>query len=321
MKRCLPYIFLSFVALTTTGQNTVHDEVLSTFKEAYNEKDAEAVFKLFNGSMQAKVDLPTIENIVATFQKYYGALISFQYNKPEGTHSVYTAYFERGMQTLLLSLDENNLINGLLFKPIEDDGTPAKISRNSTPLQLPFKGEWFTVWGGDTKAQNYHVVNKAQRRAFDFLIVKNNRTFERSGTRNEDYYAFGKPLYAVCDAEVVKVTTGVMDNKPGTMNPAQEFGNSIILKTSAEEYIVYAHFENETIQVAVGDRVVAGQYLGNCGNSGNSTEPHLHLHIQDGPDPYTATGVTCYFEEILVNGNPEKDYSPVRLDKIAPLAR
>jgi murein DD-endopeptidase MepM/ murein hydrolase activator NlpD len=321
MKPLFSIIFLAFVTLTITGQNTVQDEVLSSFKEAYNEKDAEAVFKLFNSSMKASVDLPTTTNIVTTFQKYYGALTAFQYKKKEATHSVYTAYFEKGLQTLLLSLDENNLISGLLFKPLEDDGRPAKMSRNSTPLQLPFKGEWFTVWGGDTKAQNYHVVNKAQRRAFDFLIIKNNKTFERSGTRNEDYYAFGKPLYAVCDAEVIHVTTGVMDNKPGTMNPAQEFGNSIILKTSADEYIVYAHFEDETIQVAKGDRVIAGQYLGNCGNSGNSSEPHLHVHIQDGPDPYTATGVTCYFEDVIVNGIPQKEYSPVRLDKIAPLTQ
>ena len=100
------------------------------------------------------------------------------------------------------SANAEGKINGLQFKPYE---APPKFERNTTLLAMPFKGEWFTFWGGTEKRQNYHVVSPTQRGAFDFLIIdKNNRSYQRSGTRNEDYYAFGKPLYAVCDAQVYK---------------------------------------------------------------------------------------------------------------------
>ena len=101
------------------------------------------------------------------------------------------------------------------------------------------------------------------------------------------------------------------------MNPGQPTGNTVVLKTDNNEYIFYAHFENSTIKVKEGQRVKKGQYLGNCGNSGNSTEPHLHLHMQDGPDLRADIGVKCHFEALMVNGERKEDYSPVRLDYIS----
>jgi murein DD-endopeptidase MepM/ murein hydrolase activator NlpD len=161
------------------------------------------------------------------------------------------------------------------------------------------------------------VINKTHQGAFDFVVLdKNDKTFERSGTRNEDYFAFGKPLYAVCDAEVVEVITGVHDNPPGRMNPAQPFGNMITLKTASNEFIVYAHFEEATIRVKKGDKVKKGQQLGNCGNSGNSSQPHLHFHLQDRAANFQAIGATSYFQNISVNGGLEKEYSPVKNDKV-----
>jgi murein DD-endopeptidase MepM/ murein hydrolase activator NlpD len=76
------------------------------------------------------------------------------------------------------------------------------------------------------------------------------------------------------------------------------------------------HFKQGSIQVRQGDRIKQGQLLGLCGNSGNSSEPHLHFHLQNTEDFNIATGVKCYFNKLLVNGVLQTDYSPVKGNKI-----
>lgn len=312
-------LFLNLLAFPMLqAQSEAYKQLLLEFQQQFNNKDAEAVFGLMDNHMQSQLGIENVTSIVHTFRLNLGALQNLTYLKTEGITEVYEAQFEQGKQHIAFSVNKDGKFNGLRFLPAPEEQTVAKMERSKTSLALPFKGQWFTFWGGDTKAQNYHVVSKTQKHAFDFLILgKGNKTYERSGTRNEDYYAFGKPIYAVCDAEVFQVITGVADNKPGAMNPAQALGNSVTLKTANNEYIVYAHFEYGTVQVKEGDRVKKGQMLGRCGNSGNSSEPHLHLHIQDGPNPLTSIGVKCYFEKVQRRDTILTDYSPVRLDVIS----
>lgn len=310
-------LLLVFTTLPTFAQSEAYSTVLKDFQSHYNKQEPQHIFDMFDSLMQQSVNLETTQQIVTSFNNKFGKLLAFEYTSSEASAEKHIGTFEKGQLTISISLNDQNKINELLFTPFEDT-SPSKFDRNTTPLALPFKGEWFTFWGGDTKAQNYHVLSRTQKHAFDFVILgSNGSTYERSGTRNEDYYAFGKYLYAVCDAEVVKVITGVRDNKPGEMNPSQAFGNCVVLKTENDEYIVYAHFEEGTLKLKEGDLVKKGQYLGNCGNSGNSSEPHLHFHIQDGPDLYSAGGVKCYFEAIKVNGTIEKDYSPAKNDRVS----
>src|SRR5699024_1052259 len=112
------------------------------------------------------------------------------------------------------------------------------------------------------------------------------------------YYAFGKEIIAPCDAKVVLVVDGVKDNKPGVMNPIYLPGNTVILKTANNEYLFFAHFKQHSIVVEQDDEVKQGQLLGLCGNSGNSSEPHLHFHIQNAENMNRATGIKCYFENL-----------------------
>ncbi|MCW5519609.1 peptidoglycan DD-metalloendopeptidase family protein [Aureitalea sp. L0-47] len=299
------------------AQTPAYVAVIEKFQQSYNNENSEAIFDLFNAQMKQAVNRETTSQIISSFQTRYGMMKSFDFKESEGLLEIYIGHFERGKQTIQISLDEQEQISGLLFKPFSAS-RPPKFERNTTKLGMPFRGKWFTVWGGDTKAQNYHVNFPSQQGAFDFLVLgKNNKTYERSGTRNEDYFAFGQPIFAVCDAEVIEVITGVEDNKPGAMNAAQPLGNAVVLKTSNDEYIFYAHFEKGTVKVEEGQMVKRGQILGNCGNSGNSSEAHLHLHIQDGPDVFSDVGAKCYFEKIMVNGELKTDYSPVRLDRIS----
>lgn len=317
MKKILYIVLLcSFVSYSQSEKNVM---ALQQFQELYNDNKSEAIFQMLSEPFQQKVTLSGMQQLIMNFQSHFGAFNSYTFIEGANGRDTFIGDFENGQQQIGIYVDENNNISGLLFKPVEHNN-PPKFERNTTALQLPFKGEWFTYWGGNTKAQNYHVATKVQQGAFDFLkLGPGDKSYRRSGTRNEDYYAFGQPLYAVCDAEVYEVRTGIDDNRPTQMNPAHPLGNSVTLKTANDEYIVYAHFEKGTIVVKKGDRVQAGDYLGNCGNSGNSSEPHLHLHIQDGPNMMTAVGARCYFEEVLVNGEVKKDYSPVKFDRISPI--
>lgn len=320
MIKFLSITMILFNVTIASAQTPSYVTVLESFKNNFNTNNPQGVFNLFGDAMQEQVNLETVTAIVATFASNFGSIKEFQFLQQQGQVETYLTIFEKGKQKTQLVLNESNQIIGLLFQPYDDPTETALFDRNTTPLQLPFKGEWFTFWGGDNKAINYHVTNKTQRGAFDFVIRnKRGQSFEKSGTRNEDYFAFGKPLYAVCDATVHKVITGIKDNKPGEMNASQPTGNTVILKTKNEEFIVYAHFEEGTIQVKEGDYVKKGQKLGACGNSGNSSEPHLHLHIQDSDNMLDAFGAKTFFEKIIVNGEVKEDYSPVQGDFISAI--
>ncbi len=300
-----------------TAQSTDVVSVLKKMQTHYNNTHYDSILPMFSDDFLKKVPASALENLFIRFKKDLGVLESFKFEKQEDIVAIYIAHFTNGEVKTSIAIDNSLKIKGLLFKPIETHIEP-NFTRNETPFKLPFKGEWFTFWGGDTKAQNYHVTVKSQQGAFDFMIQgPSNRSYQRSGRRNEDYYAFGKPLYAVCDAEIVAVNTGVHDNPPGRMNPTEPFGNMITLKTAKDEFIVYAHFEESTIKVKKGDKVVQGQYLGNCGNSGNSSEPHLHFHLQDRANSFQAVGATSYFKNVMVNDSLHPEYSPVKFDVIS----
>ncbi len=316
-KHVLLLILLTCVSISVFAQNKKNVLALTKLQDHYNVGDNGAIHELLSESFQQKVSLAAMNQLLTSFQENFGKFTSFTFSESQGGRDTFLGNFENGQQNIGIYVDEDNKIAGLLFKPIENNA-PAKFERNTSKLRLPFNGEWMTYWGGTEKRQNYHVTTKVQQGAFDFLkLGKDNRSYQRSGTRNEDYYAFGQPLYAVCDATVHEVNTGIEDNRPAFMNPAQPLGNSVMLKTENEEYIVYAHLENGTVAVKTGDKVTKGQYLGNCGNSGNSSEAHLHLHIQDGPNLMTAAGARCFFEDVMVNGELKQDYSPVKYDKVS----
>ncbi len=203
----------------------------------------------------------------------------------------------------------------MYIKPFEDN--TQTIQRNTTKLALPFHGSWFVVWGGDTKELNYHVQNRAQKNAFDIIQVDSSgKSYRTDGKTNEDYYAFGKEIIAPCNGKVVQVVNGVKDNIPGEMNTYDVGGNTVIIKTANDEYLVFCHFKHNSIVVKEGQDVRQGELLGLCGNTGNSSEPHLHFHIENVENMNIATGIKCFFDQIMVNGQLKKDYSPIQNDHI-----
>lgn len=320
MKNLTLILFFHLIGLGLFAQTeqAKFNLAMETFVQHFNQGDGQAVFEMMDDNMQTQLGLDSTKNIISTLLENLGNIQGFTLIQQHQNTEVFETSFERGKQNIVLSMNPDGSMAGLYVQPAKETPKTAKFERNTSQIDLPFRGSWFTFWGGDTKAENYHVVSAAQKHAFDFIIVDaEGKSYQRSGTRNEDYYAFGKPLFAACDAMVDKVITGIRDNKPGTMNPKEPFGNAVVLKTANNEYLVYAHFEQGTIKVKEGDQVKNGQLLGRCGNSGNSSEPHLHFHMQDGPDLKNAVGVKTFFRKVIMNDASERsDYSPVKNDRI-----
>jgi murein DD-endopeptidase MepM/ murein hydrolase activator NlpD len=80
-------------------------------------------------------------------------------------------------------------------------------------------------------------------------------------------------------------------------------GNLIIIDHENGEYSVLAHFKKGSIVVKAGETVVSGQFIGLCGNSGHSSQPHLHYHLQTIPIIFTGEGLPAQFLSCISNGN------------------
>ncbi|MDB5164852.1 MAG: peptidase family [Candidatus Saccharibacteria bacterium] len=207
---------------------------------------------------------------------------------------------------------------------------------NQTELQLPFDGDWLCHWGGETKALNYHRAAENapdQRFAFDFVKVDDFRNMYRGGQRtNEASLSYGKDILAPGAGVIVDAMGERRDNRPGILSQARNvFGNYVILGHSENEFSVLAHLRKGSLMVGIGETVVRGQKLAECGNSGRSSDPRLHYHLQDSPElnwslpPDTnkadrPQGIKVYFSNILLDREdliePRKKHSPIKGDVV-----
>lgn len=141
--------------------------------------------------------------------------------------------------------------------------------------------------------------------------------------RGRAFPAFGAPLLAVADATVVRASDGQRDHLSrnsllglvylmlieGTIRSIagahRIIGNHVILDLGDGVHAAYAHAQRGSLRVKAGDTVRAGQQIARCGNSGNTTEPHLHFHLLDGPDLDDARGVPFTWRGVGVPANGE----------------
>ncbi len=191
----------------------------------------------------------------------------------------------------------------LILIGCEKDEAPSSYLDYQTiaALELPFNDDWFVVWGGRTKAENYHASLSDQRFAIDVVQIENGSTFIGDGKQNEDYYCYRDTIYAPGSGQVVEMVNSVNENVPGKTNKNQLFGNYVIIDHGNDEFSVLAHFVKNSITVEVGDLLDKGQSIGLAGNSGNSTEPHLHYHIQNKPSISRGDGLPAQFINYYAN--------------------
>jgi hypothetical protein len=310
---------LTCVRVVECAETTLRFErVAERMVQAINKRDYKAVGQDFARGMQealpeekAKAFLNGLLNELGDITK----LGTPRFNPPN--QAVFPAHFDRGIMDLKLVLDRDDKIIGLWFLPHVAD-IPV-LDRNKTPLSLPFKGRWLVQWGGDTKELNQHHDVPNQRFAFDFLGVGDDgKTRKGDGTKNEDYYAFAREVVAPAEGIVTDVIEGARDNVPGSMNSYSALGNAVFIQHSEYEVSVIAHLKLGSATVKRGQKVKRGEVIGLCGNSGNSSEPHIHYHLMNTPIIQDATGIKVFFEKAHVERHTESgensEYSPLKGD-------
>lgn len=195
--------------------------------------------------------------------------------------------------------------------------------KSAVKYSLPFNGQW-TVVNGGVNAESSHSWNiPTQRYAYDFIITdKNGASCSGDATDVKSYYCYGKDILAPADGTVVYVNNGQPDAKilgNGATDPNIKDirGNCIIMKHAGKEYSFIGHLMSGSISVRKGQQVKRGEKIARCGNSGNTSEPHVHFHVQDGKGFFTSAGLPVLFDGIKTGYaenydklDPRKAYIP-----------
>ena len=174
----------------------------------------------------------------------------------------------------------------------------------SVTVRLPADAPLQVVWGGDSIKTNYHAAAADQRWAYDLLV----EPYFSGSTHLEDYGCYGIPVVAPIHGTVVSAHDGEPDEVPGVTSNNFETptGNHVMLRMETGTYLIIAHLKYRSVAVKTGDTVEEGQVIGQCGNSGNTSEPHIHIHHQrQDPTVYPlnfAEGLPLYFRDH--NGPP-----------------
>lgn len=185
-----------------------------------------------------------------------------------------------------------------LLKPMAFPYNINKVSP-ATVIRLPSDAKMLVAWGGDSLKTNYHAATPDQRWAYDFVMEP-----YFSGSPNlSDYGCYGTPVIAPASGTITYAHDGEPDMEPGKVsnNILAPAGNHIILELETGTYLLIAHLKPGSLLVQSGDTVEEGQVIGECGNSGNTSEPHIHIHHQrQNPAEYPinfAEGLPLYFRD------------------------
>jgi murein DD-endopeptidase MepM/ murein hydrolase activator NlpD len=170
-------------------------------------------------------------------------------------------------------------------------------------LRLPFSGVWFVAQGGDTPNVNHHMLVRSQWFGVDFARVDGSSGRELArhpATDVEHCYSWAHPVLSPLAGVVVATESDLPDNGLGTVDTTHPAGNFVEIRSGAGLCVFLAHFKRGSVRVKAGDQVLPGQVLGLCGNSGNSTMPHVHIHVQTEAGLGQGTGQLVQFEGIDV---------------------
>jgi murein DD-endopeptidase len=196
------------------------------------------------------------------------------------------------------------------------EGALIPVERAAIAISPPVRGEW-AAFNGPSNASGHrrlvmalegHVAS-GQRFAIDFLQVDSTGSSRRPGSdasKNASYYAYGHELRAVADGIVAVTKDSIVENVVGAPLPRLDLatvgGNHVGIDIGNGKYALYAHVQPGSLRVKVGDRVKRGQVIALLGNSGNSTEPHVHFQVADAPTFLSSEGVP-YAVDFEVIGN------------------
>lgn len=191
--------------------------------------------------------------------------------------------------------------------------------RTATPLRLPFDGEWYVTAGGRTLEENQHSNDYTNRFAYD-LVAASDMRVPRPLRTPSDYDTWEQPILAPAAGLVVGALGDVPDNPLSVTEGTPRIGNHVVIDHRNGEFSVLGHLREGSLRVAIGDTVSAGDVVGLAGNSGNSTGPHLHYNLQDGPEPNGDRGLPAQFLDYTADGRPVDRGEPTRGEVVSPRA-
>lgn len=241
--------------------------------------------------------------------------------------SVTPSVFTPGLATALWLAGSAALVLGL-----------ALSFRHATPrigpreMGAPVTGRWCAVNSPSTRVPSHRTNAYGQTFAVDLVHEPEERSRpafgEGPGFRPaKEFPAFGQELLAPANGRVVKVRDRARDHLSRSnrfasacmiwesmirelAGPRQILGNHIILDLGDGTYAVFAHLQQGSATVRPGQFVHRGQRIGRCGNSGNSSEPHLHFQLMDHRWPLVAAGLPFTFSAVSIDGREVKDGVP-----------
>ncbi|MFD2340196.1 M23 family metallopeptidase [Clavibacter tessellarius] len=186
------------------------------------------------------------------------------------------------------------------------------------PLASPVEGRWTAVNSPTDRIPSHGTHGFGQTYAVDLLVAQEEAPSASDAGRGSfrapgSYASFGLPVLAPADAEVVAAVSDVRDHR-GRSGPLGStwfaveagmrelrgargmLGNHVVLRLADGSHFVLAHLRRGSVRVGPGGRVRTGEVIAECGNSGNSTEPHLHCQRQDIARSSAAVGLPWTIE-------------------------
>ncbi|MCX4559638.1 M23 family metallopeptidase [Streptomyces phaeochromogenes] len=210
---------------------------------------------------------------------------------------------------------------------------PRREALDHPPVEVepPVRGRWSAMNSPATKVPSHGTHAYGQTYAIDIVAEPAASGNSRPAfaklwpvvRRSRAFPAYDEPLFAVADATVVHASDWMRDHLSRNSLPAIAYllfvegtvrglggapwitGNRIVLDLGDGVYAMYAHVRRGSLKIKPGDRVRAGQQIARCGNSGNSTEPHVHFQLMDGPDLDAARGIPFTWSGIGVPANKD----------------
>ncbi len=188
-----------------------------------------------------------------------------------------------------------------LWSTVRGFGYPEAPVQMRSPLD---DGEYYVAQGGSSTLINYHHRSRSQRFALDIVALN------ALGTRAaglypralQDYEIFGRPVRSPCDGTVIEAVDGLPDLPPPQRDADNPAGNHIVIRCG-DARVELAHLQNGSLHVSRGARVGVGAPLALVGNSGNTSEPHLHIHAVGGTANAQVTGVPMLIDGVYAVRN------------------
>ena len=201
---------------------------------------------------------------------------------------------------------------------------PPRSTRPPVDLAPPVHGRWVAINGPGTATPSHGVKAYGQTYAVDLLQPSPGAAASigwSPRTRPPGSYAcFGAPVLAMAPGTVVRATDNQRDHRSRDTWPTllwmmtvegmvrelagatRILGNHVIVDHGDGTWSAYAHLRRGSALVRPGDRVTAGQQLAEVGNTGNTSEPHLHVQLMDHPVPTAAAGLPMHWPDLITDG-------------------